>query len=163
MNLEAILFDFCTYVKEFHEHLIVKYNLTDIPYNVKGRAFPKAGIENINNIEVKYKFHGRGCTLDWNGIEIGFNVDTTSINSLMLSCYSFGKFIQTYPKTKSSEFSHYSYDELHTVLEFLEKKGVLMTRKKLDLGAFHINEKWYEAYQLGKPFEGENKNDADWV
>jgi len=43
LNLDDILkalAEFTNYVKRFNQHLTTKYQLDDVPFNVKGRAFP---------------------------------------------------------------------------------------------------------------------------
>jgi hypothetical protein len=162
-DIEKVLFSFTTYIKRFHEHLVAKYQLTDIPYNVKGREFPKKGIENIDDDDVEYQFHGGGCTFKWGEIEINYDIDASSVHGITISGYPIGKFIQTSPQFKFLPYIDYSYAEMQPVLESLEKKGVLMTRKPSDLGSFHINEVWYESYKDGKVFTGANKDEIDWL
>ena len=162
-DIEKVLFSFTNYVKRFHQYLIAKYQLTDIPYNVKGREFPKKGIENIDKVAVEYQFHGGGCTLKWGEIEINYDIDASSVHGITISCYPIGRFIQTASQFKDSPYAHYTYDEMNPVFESLEKKGILMTRKPSDLGSFHINEVWYESYKDGKAFTGANKDEIDWL
>jgi len=162
-DIEKVLFSFTHYVKRFHEHLVAKYQLTDIPYNVQGREFPKTGIENIDDVDVEYQFHGGGCTFKWGNIEINYNIDASSVHGITISCYPIEKFIQTAPQFKHLPYANYSYDEMQPVLESLEKKGVLMSRKPSDLGSFHINEVWYDSYKAGKIFTGSNKDEIDWL
>lgn len=162
-DIDRVLFNFANHIKRFHHHLVTKYRLTDIPYNVKGREFSRKGIENIDNVDVEYQFHGRGCTLNWGGSEIKYDIDATSVHDILVSGYSIGKFIQTTPQFRNLMYANYSFDEMQPVLEELEKRGVLMTRRQSDLGAFHINEVWYESYRDGKEFTGANKNEIDWL
>lgn len=162
-DIEKVLFCFTNYVKRFHEHLIAKYQLTDIPYNVKGREFPKKGIEKIDNVVVEYQFHGSGCTLKWGEIEINYDIDPSSAHGTTISSYPIGRFIQTTPEFKHLPYVNYSFDEMQPLLESLEKEGVLMTRKPSDLGSFHINEAWYQSRKDGKEFSGENKDEIDWL
>src|SRR5258708_16126375 len=160
-EIEKVLFDFVYYVKRFNQYLTDKYQLKDNPFNVKGRAFPKSALEIIETIPVEYKFHGGGCTIKWEGLEIMYNIDVSSINDIVVSSYEIVKFISTNPQF--STHLNYSYDSMHHILEILEKKRVLMTRKPSDLGAFHINLSWYEIYKDGGVFDGANKDNIDWL
>jgi hypothetical protein len=150
LKMENALFDFARYVKLFHGYLTEKYQLNSHPFDVKGRAFAKSGTEIIDNLPVEYKFHGGGCTLNWGGREIMYNVDVTSVNDIVISSYELVRFIQTDP-----EYSiPYSFNDARLVLESLEEKGVLMKRKPSDLGSFHIKSDWYEAYKKREDFNG---------
>jgi hypothetical protein len=142
---------------------VKKYQLTDIPYNLKGRAFPKMGLENVNGIDVKYQFHGRGCTLNWDGNEVNYDIDASSVHDIMISIYPISRFIQTSPQFRDSPYTNYSSEEIYSILQSLESKGVLMTRKVSDLGSFHVNNIWYESFRDGKEFNGHNKDEIDWI
>jgi hypothetical protein len=163
IDIEYIIFNFCSYVKRFHQHLIEKYQLADIPYNLKGKAFPKMGLEDVNGVDVKYQFHGRGCTLNWNGNEVNYDIDASSVHDIMISIYPVSRFIQTSPQFRELPYANYSSEEIYSVLQLLESRGVLMTRKLSDLGSFHVNNVWYESFRDGKEFNGDNKDEIDWI
>jgi hypothetical protein len=56
---EQLLFGYVSYIKDFNTYLTKEYGLTDIPYHVAGKAFPKIGSVVINNVKVDYRWHGR--------------------------------------------------------------------------------------------------------
>jgi hypothetical protein len=161
-DIEKALFGLVTYVKRFHEHLHAKYQLTNILHHVRQREFPRKGIENIDEVNVEYHFHGLGCTLKWGEMEINYGVDESSVHGITISGYPIEKFTESAPQFKHLPYSIYSGSEMDLELENLEKIGVLMTRKPCDLGSFHINEVWYESYGDGKVFTGANKDEIDW-
>ena len=163
IDIEDIIFNFCSYIKNFHQHLVEKYQLTDIPYNLKGRSFPKMGIENVNGVDVKYQFHGRGCTLNWDGNEVNYDIDASSVHDIMISIYPVSRFIQTSPQFRELLYTNYSSEEIYSILKLLESKGVLITRKPSDLGSFHVNNVWYESFRDRKEFNGDNKDEIDWI
>jgi len=162
-NILEVLAEFTGYIKHFNQHLTSKYQLNDTPFKFRGQAFPKKGVEEIDAFTVRYQFHGLGCTLDWAGREISFGVDVSSVHDITITSYEIVRFIQTDPLFRESIYINYTYDQMHSVLELLELKGVLMTRKPKDLGSFHINEAWYDAFKSGKGFDGANKDETDWV
>jgi hypothetical protein len=84
-------------------------------------------------------------------------------DNITITSYEIVRFIQTDPLFNESIYINYTYEQMHSVMELLELKGVLMTRKPKDLGSFHINEAWYDAFKSGKGFEGANKGETDWV
>lgn len=158
IDIDTVIFSYVSYIKRFHEFLVRKYELTDIPYNVCGKMFPKFGSFLIDGHAIKYQFHGRGCSFYWNNIEVIYNVDAGSKNQILLGGYGLLKFMV------SSEVitEELSFDETMVILNDCECRGVFMRRKPNDLGSFHVNEVWYEYHSLGKEFNGENKDDIDW-
>ncbi|RFM27940.1 DUF6896 domain-containing protein [Deminuibacter soli] len=163
IDFEDIIMQMAVYIKKFHSHLTIKYQLTDIPFFSKGKAFPKKGVEVIDDIMVEYWFHGGGCSLKWGEIEIHYNTDASSKNEICISTYPVRKFIQTNIKFNNSEYINYNSEDIERELEVLEKKGVLMTRKPYDLGMFHVNEVWCVMRSNGLSFNGENKDNIDWI
>ncbi|WP_046370094.1 DUF6896 domain-containing protein [Flavihumibacter petaseus] len=89
MNRIHLLFD---YIDQ-------KYHLNDIPYKVAGKHFPRAGEEMISNVNVRYRFHGNGCSIYWGDEnEILFSDDTTSIHQILVSRGDVLVFCRTYFK-----------------------------------------------------------------
>lgn len=160
ISIEPLLFEYVSYIKKFHTYLQEKYQLTDIPYNVSGKAFAKTGSVIIDSVKVDYRFHGQGCTLYCDKFHINFDVDASSIHQTIVSPGAMDMFlksrIESYDATSLSS-------EIRGILEEFEKKGIFMKRKPSDLGTFHVNELWYDSYKNHEEFTGANKNDIDWI
>lgn len=106
IDFETILYFYVDHIKKFNEHLFTEFNLTDIPYNVAGKSFAKDGFVNIDGVDVEYHFHGRGCTLFWNGLHIFFNIDVTSIHQIIVTPGGWHCFLETYlPDYKEKGYS----------------------------------------------------------
>lgn len=143
---EQLLFGYVSYIKDFNTYLTKEYGLTDIPYNVAGKAFPKIGSVVINNVKVDYRWHGRGCTLFWGKLEIFFNVDAPSVNQIIITPGGMYCYLQT--KLSDAEKENYlgRSDEM---LEQFEKHGAFVKRRPGGPGTFQVNEAWYSEYATG--------------
>lgn len=158
-DYENILFEYVKKIKKFNELLIEQYQLTDIPYNVSNKKCPKKGvIANEQDRPVSYNFHGRGATFFEDGIEVNFLVQANSRCQIIVPFNGFESFLSTYLE---------KYEENTRLLEDImvefELRGIFLTRTVWDLWSFHVNETWYEAKLKGLPFNGENKDDIDWL
>lgn len=142
--MDEIIFDFVERVKLFNALLTNEYKLTESPYNLSGKAFPKTGFILYGDIKIRYNFHGRGCTFYMDEIEVNFNVDASNIHQIMIGSYSIKKFIET-----SNYHSFKFMKEINEILELCEEKGVLMKRLPNDLGSWHVNEAWYNSIKKG--------------
>lgn len=159
-EFEKLLFEYVSYIKEFNAFLTHRYQLSDLPYNVAGKAFARIGSVVINGDVVEYRFHGRGFTLFWKGLEIFSNVDATSIHQIIITPGGMQCFLQT--RLGQAEKGKF-LDQLDDMLDVFEEKGVFMKRLSSDLGTYHVNESWYAAYKNNTEFDGYNKDDIDWA
>lgn len=159
LSTEEALFLLVDYIKDFHESLIHAYNLDDIPYNLSGKVFPKKGVIAIKEAKINYHFHGNGCTLVWNNIEIEYAIDPISKHEIKIGAYSISQFLATLPGEGDGRFS---FEEISTTLQQLESRGILMKRKPEDLESWHVNDEWYQSRKEGRAFRGGNTNEIDW-
>lgn len=160
LEIEQFVFEYVSYIKSFNVCLTSKYHLNDIPYNVAGKSFPKKGAILVNNEDVEYRFHGRGCTLFWGKLHIFFNVDATSIHQIIITPGG----LQCFLESRIQGYNEKGYsDEIENILNGFEERGVFMKRKLSDLGTYHVNEVWYSAYKNKTDFSGGNKNEIDWI
>ena len=156
---EDILFEYVKKIKNFNELLIKNYQLTDIPYNVSNEKLPKKGtITNEKGRTISYNFHGKGATFFEEEIEVDFLVQASSKCQIIIPFNGFESFLSTYLE-KHEENTRLLED---IMVEF-EHRGIFLTRTIWDLWSFHVNETWYEAKLKGLPFNGENKDDIDWL
>lgn len=160
INIDDLLFEYVSYIKIFNAYLQKEYELKDIPYNLSGKAFPKIGSVIIDSLKVDYRFHGRGCTLNWKGFDVFFNVDAVSKHQIIVTLGGWERFLET--RIPNFNDLHLS-DKTSEIMEDLEQRGIFMKRKPSDLGTFHVNELWYKAYKENVAFNGEGKNDIDWI
>jgi hypothetical protein len=158
--IEPLLFEYMSYVKRFLAYLGEKYQLTDIPFDMSGKAFPRIGSVTIDSQKIDYRFHGRGCTLYWGKLHIYYDIDATSIHQTIISPSGMDMFLE--PIIKNYDKTNISNEMMNILIEF-ENLGVLMKRKPSDLGTFHVNELWFKSFKNSLPFYGENKNDIDWI
>ena len=158
LNYENAIFEFVFEIKSFNELLQHKYDFRENPYEVSGKKFSKIGtIINDEGVEIKYRFHGRGCTFFLKDREYFFNFDTTSIHNIIITVGGFFCYLKSYMPDIDDSYP------IQEIMENLERKGVFMHRKAMETGVFHVNEKWYFAYKFKTPFLGENKYDCDWL
>ena len=156
---EEVLFEYANRIHLFNDFLVQKFELKDIPYNESGRAFPKIGSLEINNEVINYRFHGRGATLFWDGIEMKFDIDANSNHRIITSSWPYLTFLSGY--VNNFDESRYPFSLIDQVLVSFEKKGFLMARKEGE-SVFHINELWYEKRKLGLEYKGDNNAEIDW-
>lgn len=156
---ENLLFEYVKKIKKFNELLIRKYRLRDIPSNVLRHEFPKKGtIINEHGKTISYNFHGGGATFFEEEIEVNFLGQANSKYQIVIPFNGFERFLSTYLE-KYEENTRLLED---IMLEF-EHRGVFIKRSIWDLWSFHVNETWYEAKLKGLPFNGEDKDDIDWL
>jgi hypothetical protein len=136
-------------IKTFNDLLTEKYHLTDIPYNVSGRAFPKIGeIINRNGQKISYRFHGAGATFWEEGLEVIFAISPNSKYKIRINVGDFYCFLKTYLT---------DYEEpvpLDDIMENFEERGIFIKRKPSELGHLHVNEVWFESKLSGSIFTG---------
>ncbi|WP_127132527.1 DUF6896 domain-containing protein [Pseudoflavitalea rhizosphaerae] len=154
IDFEQILFECVQIIKKFNNQLAVSYSLSDIPYNLAGKMFPKIGSLYIDGMEFKYRFHGSGCTIFFNNHELYFGIDPTCVNQIIITPGGFNGFLKTFIIDYEKYQIVYKIDPL---FEKLEAKGVFV-RTQSDQVRFHVNEEWIESYKIGIPFTDDNND-----
>lgn len=156
---EDVLFEYTDRIHLFNSSLIGKFELKDVPYNESGKSFPKIGELYIGDRLVHYRFHGRGATVFWDGAEIKFDIDASSIHKIITSSWPYLKFLSH--SIDGFEEEKYPFSFIDQLMTRFEERGVFMARK-INEEVYHINKVWYENRKLGLAFSGDNKNEIDW-
>lgn len=155
IKYEDALFDYVTRIKKFNGLISDKYQLTDIPYNVSGKAFPKIGtIEDGLKNEISYRFHGRGATFWERDIEMFFDVNASSKHQIIISEHGFYVFLKCCFEDYNEQFP------LAALMEGFADRGIFIQRNPSD--SFHVNENWYELRLNGMSSTGKEKFETDW-
>lgn len=141
-EIELYIYHFLRCVNVFSGILTKKYGLECYPtYNEAGRLFPRIDSLFYNGNFFKYRFHGKGCTLEIDGVIIDYDLSILNQNKIELSSWKFYRFIETYSKGHSGIL----ITELGQLFLQLVKTGAL-EQESPDSKVFLINEKYYEDY-----------------
>ena len=136
---EKYLALFLDQIKKFNLSLTNFYQLTFCPtYNEAGNLFPRNGELDLNNAKINYRFHGRGCTFQTEGIIVSYDIDVLHNNEIIISRWKFLEFI----KSSSRNSSSIELKDLLEIFTELVKKGALLQRKN-DVLEFNINENYF--------------------
>ena len=115
--IEIILSNYINCIKNFEKLIRKKHNLNEDEGTVYGigTRFERKGTVGKYN----YWFHGRGCSLEINGIECHYDY---FVNEIIFSLWKFSRFISTHPKYESLLFTEKSLElDLYRLIE----KGIL--------------------------------------
>ena len=144
-EIENIFYKYISLIKTFNESLIKYYNLSENPYNSSGKLFPKIGSILIDRVEVKYRFHGRGCTFFWNELEIFFNVDPNNRNPIIITPGGVYTFLNNYSTVYNTNNFSEKTEEL--ILDFTQK-SILILERYLGAEIYYLNEEWYKSFKI---------------
>ncbi len=161
---EYLLFKKISYIKIFNSSLCEKYNFKDLPYAVIEKPFPRKSNLLIEKDLVEYRFHGRGVTLIWDGVEIFCDFDTGGTrHNIIISPWGWFTFFSTYFLQKKNEVTEATTfkKETNLSLQKFESLGILLTKYPKQLTGLHVNEAWYTAYSKGLQFTFDNMDDRD--
>lgn len=141
---EAIiyLYDFVRLIKSFEKELINSYKLDDHPYQYAGSLFPRIGEQKVNDINVKYKFHGRGCLLEMNDLVIDYNIDPTERDYIIITSFKFLRFLKS-----KSDLLNLDIEATINLLMTLLESGVLIKSKDANM-AFNVSTDWFESFNI---------------
>lgn len=115
------------FVIEFNEILKTKYNLQDNPIHHTGRSgvVPKKDRFEIDGKVISYHYHGAGCSVDYNGIFLEFDVMTNDA-TITFSVWKLQQFLLSFFELDERSLSA---DEIYKFLVALEKKGIVSSGK----------------------------------
>jgi len=139
MNIESSLFHFMQKIDLFEKTLSTRFDIKDQIYGHVNSIFPRQGEVFDGTTKIRYRFHGSGCNLLWDGLDIDYDIDQSSVNRIKVSPWKFNKFLK-------SVGQHQIMTEKQVLdrLIKLEEDGVFVKRKEEDLMTFTINNDWYE-------------------
>lgn len=141
-ELEQLLYNYLSEIFEFESAITVAYKLDDLPFNMLSR-FPQKESIFYKNKKTDYRFHGNGCTLIINGVEIQYSIYTDRVNYIAISPWDFLRFIQTTDYKGLTK----SLTQVQT-LEYLEKleKHKVVNKIFQNYHVYEINLKWYKNF-----------------
>ncbi len=137
---EDILFTYAYKVKKFNLFISKQYKLIDKPYNVSGKAFPKVGNLLIDGNNVFYRFHGKGCSLNWNEEEIKFDIQADSLDEIIISEWSYRNYMKNF--ISNYQETDFPLSKIDQIFSYFEKKGAFSKRGNLE-NFYRISETWY--------------------
>jgi hypothetical protein len=162
---ESLLFKKIECIKDFNAFLSEKYNLRELPFATVDKPFPRIGELRIGAISVGYRFHGRGITLNWEGVEIFCDFDTsTAKHQIIISSWGWYKFLSTYLSKHEKNFNEPLdfYEECKMMLKTFTRRGIILSLNPQALTSPHVNARWYECYRGNSAFIFDNENEIDW-
>ena len=142
MEVREMLFAYARKVIIFEKCLIENYNLLGHPYNEQSK-FPKSGHVSLNNEDIEYSFHGRGCTIIWGQVEIGYDVYVTEKNYITVSPWKFLRFIQTFYHNQNSK--QLTQRDSLNYLEELRVEDIIYKLNE-EFMEYQIRMDWFESH-----------------
>ncbi|MBX3256098.1 MAG: hypothetical protein KF862_18320 [Chitinophagaceae bacterium] len=136
-NDQKALYTFVAIIKSFEECLKANFGTFCYPHLKREESIPMNGHIFCNGKNVKYRFHGRGCTIEWEKFSIDYDV-ANDANKILLSPWKFSKFYNEYVEVKVS------VETVYEILQNLEKKGILISEENSSGMTFHVSEKWFD-------------------
>lgn len=139
MNLKENLKEFHQYVQEFIEVVCVKFNLVksdfiDDPYKFIGKTFPKRGLLKMGDREIEYAFHGAGCDLIINNLEVRYDFAPLINSNVKVSSWKFLQFIYSkYPDLKTT----FNHEDLIAELENSSKYEKFFSKHEMGFFYWH--------------------------
>lgn len=124
----------------FEGELMKVYNLDEIPFNELGRV-PKAGVVFAGKKEMKYHFHGNGCTFIYDNVKVGYSIYTDRKNYIATAPFEFMEFINSFDKDMS-DMAIAEKDSLE-YLSILEEEG-FVSRIFKEFYVYEINMELYK-------------------
>lgn len=95
-GLRSCLEKYLRTIKSFQTALQSLHSFSEVPYNVAGREFSKAGSIEIDGIVFEYNYHGAGCSITQNGqIQLNYDIAPTVNEQVKISVWKFWKYVST--------------------------------------------------------------------
>ena len=136
---EKFIDEFRSLIVKFNLVLINTYKLNFQPtYKEAGRKFPKKGVLISDGHKFEYRFHGGGCTLNFDSTIIHYNIDVQNNNEIRITEWDLYEFINTYYNGNVA----ITIVDLPNIFLELAKKNILIQRDRRLL-VFNINDSYF--------------------
>lgn len=137
-SIEIYLFHYTQLILEFEDVLKNNFKLPDHPWQCL-KMFPRRGVVTEGPDSYSYHFHGRGCSFDYNGLEVHYDYVITEPNYLTTVPWKFWRFVTTFAKREGRQ--ELSEIQIAEALEALSGKGPIV---KIDpqFPNYQINFQW---------------------
>ena len=142
VELEKLLFNYLSEIFEFENAIARTYKLGDLPFNMLSH-FPMYGSVLYDNKKADYRFHGIGCSLTVNSIEIEFSIYANRANYIALSPWDFLRYIQTVNNNILTK--NLTQSQSLQYLELMEKHDVVIKIFE-NYHVYEINLNWYKNF-----------------
>lgn len=115
---------FVEYVLSFEKALQKHFEIDSLPYFRAGRGIPRQGKLLVDGVELRFRFHGAGCTFEHGNLVIDYDMDFSAANRIVVSTWkllrSLNSLSQEVAKMNLTEMGLLDY------LRSLEKSGLLI-------------------------------------
>ena len=124
MIIHEAICRFVEYIVSFEKALQEHFEIDTLPYFKAGRGIPRQGMLLVNGIELQFRFHGAGCTFEYEDLVIDYDMDFSSANRIVVSTWKLLRSLNSL----SQEFAKMNLTEMRLLdhLRSLENSGLLI-------------------------------------
>lgn len=139
--IKDCLFRYVQIILQFEKALIEVYHLHDHPYQSQ-KLFPRTGTVKSGDDLFDYRFHGSGCSLKFQNLEIHFDYYIVLEDYISTNPWKFTEFIKGYWANKESLPS---IDKVEVALIELNQSSIIK-KTYPDYLVYQISFSWFKTY-----------------
>jgi hypothetical protein len=141
--IQHCLSDYVRLILLFEQTLTQRYQLTDNPYSCQN-SFQRRGVLIGETSDFEYRFHGKGCSFNYQGFEVHYGYYITLKDYITTSPWSFWRFVVSRSR-ESNLLDEPTLEDVFSNLEALCKYGIV-EKPNPDFFEYQISFSWFKSF-----------------